>query len=171
MPTDNPVNCCDRKSQAAWAQSFAPWQQATIEIMLAISLTIACSRYTYDGVILHAHPVRRESYNQRNATGEVATQLEMMNTAKHTRVKSYCGCFQPSWFRQIKNALLVDIRQNQSFFVNQQSKKVLHLYKLFASRPIISRMELDSCHSQKASCTAVAVHHFPSDWVKEINCI
>jgi len=26
--------------------------------MLAISLTIACSRYTYDGVILHAHPVR-----------------------------------------------------------------------------------------------------------------
>jgi len=73
MPTDNPVNCCDRKSQAAWAQSFAPWQQATIEIMLAISLTVACSRYTYDGAILHAHPVRGESYNQRNATGEVAT--------------------------------------------------------------------------------------------------
>ena len=30
-------NCCDRKSRAACAQSFAPWQQATIEIMLAIS--------------------------------------------------------------------------------------------------------------------------------------
>ena len=29
------------------AQSFAPWQQATIAIMLAISLTIACSRYIY----------------------------------------------------------------------------------------------------------------------------
>ena len=41
--------------------------------MLAISLTIACSCYTYDGVILHAHPVRGESYNQRNTTGEVAT--------------------------------------------------------------------------------------------------
>ena len=26
---------CDRKSRAACAQSFAPWQQATIEIMLA----------------------------------------------------------------------------------------------------------------------------------------
>ena len=50
-----------------------PWQQATIEIMLAISLTIACSRYIYNGVILHAHPVRGESHNQRNATGEVAT--------------------------------------------------------------------------------------------------
>jgi len=37
--------CCDRKSRAACAQSFAPWQQATIEIMLAISLTIARSRY------------------------------------------------------------------------------------------------------------------------------
>jgi len=55
--------CCDRKSRAACAQSFAPWQQATIEIMLAISLTIACSCYTYDGVILHAHPVRGESNN------------------------------------------------------------------------------------------------------------
>jgi len=35
--------------------------------MLAISLTVACSRYTYDGVILG------ESHNQRNTTGEVAT--------------------------------------------------------------------------------------------------
>jgi len=57
----------------ACAQSFAPWQQATIETMLAISLTIACSRYIYFGVIFHAHPVRGESHNQRNTTGEVAT--------------------------------------------------------------------------------------------------
>jgi len=41
--------------------------------MLAISLTIACSRYIYNGVIFHAHPVRGKSHNQRNATGEVAT--------------------------------------------------------------------------------------------------
>ena len=68
--------CCDRKSRAACAQSFAPWQQATIEIMLAISLTIACSRYMiYNGVTLHAHPVRGESHNHCNATGEVATLL------------------------------------------------------------------------------------------------
>jgi len=39
----------------------------------AISLTVACARYTYDGVILHAHPVHGESHNQRNTTGEVAT--------------------------------------------------------------------------------------------------
>ena len=65
--------CCDRKSRAACAQSFAAWQQATTEIMFAISLTIACSRYIYNGVILHAHPVRGESHNQRNTTGEVAT--------------------------------------------------------------------------------------------------
>jgi len=68
--------CCDRKSRAACAQSFAPWQQATIEIMLAISLTIACSRYIYNGVVLHAHPVRGESHNQRNTTGEVATPVK-----------------------------------------------------------------------------------------------
>jgi len=54
------------------AQSFVPWQQA-IEITLAISLTVACSRYKYNGVIPHAHPVRGESHNQRNTTGEVAT--------------------------------------------------------------------------------------------------
>jgi len=41
--------------------------------MLAISLIIACSRYIYNGVILHAHPVCGESHNQRNTTGEVAT--------------------------------------------------------------------------------------------------
>jgi len=28
----------------------------------------------YNGVILHAHPVRGETHNQRNTTGEVATQ-------------------------------------------------------------------------------------------------
>ena len=43
--------------------------------MLAISRTVACSRYIYNGVILHAHPVRGESHNQRNTTGEVATPL------------------------------------------------------------------------------------------------
>ena len=43
-------------------------------IMLAISLTIACLRYIYNGVILHAHPVRDESHNQRNTTREVATR-------------------------------------------------------------------------------------------------
>jgi len=40
---------------------------------VAISLTIACSRYIYNGADVHAHPVRGESHNQRNATGEVAT--------------------------------------------------------------------------------------------------
>ena len=75
----NNQSCCGRKSWAACAQNFAPWQQATIEIMLAISLTIACSRYTYGGVILHAHPVRGESHNQRNTTGEVATVLPLVS--------------------------------------------------------------------------------------------
>ena len=67
------IYCCDRKFRAACEQNFVPWQQATMEIMLAISLTIACSRYIYNGVILHAHPLRGESHNQRNTTGEVAT--------------------------------------------------------------------------------------------------
>ena len=44
---------CDRKSRAACAQSFALWQQATIEIMLAISLLLA--RATYIMVLLFTH--------------------------------------------------------------------------------------------------------------------
>ena len=35
--------CCDRKSQAACAQSFAPWQQATIEFTRRDHSNIACS--------------------------------------------------------------------------------------------------------------------------------
>jgi len=63
--------CCDRKARAACAQSFAPWQKATIEIMRRNHSIIGCSRYIY--FFLRAHPVRGESHNQRNTTGEVAT--------------------------------------------------------------------------------------------------
>jgi len=59
------------ESQAACAQSFALWYPATIEIIRR-NLSIACSRYIYNGV---AHPVHGESHNQRNTTREVATIL------------------------------------------------------------------------------------------------
>jgi len=36
---------------------------------------IACLRHIYLGVILHAHPVCRESHNERNVNREVATPL------------------------------------------------------------------------------------------------
>jgi len=36
-------------------------------------LLLVRATYMY-GVVLHAHPVRGESHNQRNTTGEVATQ-------------------------------------------------------------------------------------------------
>ena len=39
--------CCDRKFRAACAQSFAPWQQATIEITRRDHSIIACSRHTH----------------------------------------------------------------------------------------------------------------------------
>jgi len=94
-------NCCDRESRAAFAQSFAPWQQATMEIMIAISLTIACSRYIYNGVILHAHPVRGESHNQRNTTGEVATTSPpFYNQPQRSHVlclKAELGMTSTSW--------------------------------------------------------------------------
>ena len=37
--------CCDRKSRAAYAQSFALWQQATIEFTCHDHSIIACSRH------------------------------------------------------------------------------------------------------------------------------
>jgi len=39
--------CCDRKSRAAYAQSFALWQQATIEFTCHDYSIIACSRHIY----------------------------------------------------------------------------------------------------------------------------
>jgi len=56
--------------------------------MLAISLTIACSRYTYNGVMLYAHPVRGESHNQRNATREVVT-IATNTTASNCNISSH----------------------------------------------------------------------------------
>jgi len=50
--------------------------------MLAMSLTIACSRYIYNGFILHAHPVRGESHNRCNATREVATVVSRQDQFK-----------------------------------------------------------------------------------------
>jgi len=37
-------------------------------------LLLVCATYMY-GVVLHIHTVRGESHNQRNTTGEVATEL------------------------------------------------------------------------------------------------
>jgi len=39
-------------------------------------LLLVRATYIY-GVVLHAHPVRGESHNQRNTTGEVATVASM----------------------------------------------------------------------------------------------
>jgi len=78
-----------------------PWQQATMEIMLTISLTIACSRYIYNSVILHAHPVRGESHNRLNTTGEVATTSPPFYNEPHRShvlcVKAELGTTLTSW--------------------------------------------------------------------------
>jgi len=49
--------CCDRKSRAACAKSFALWQQVTIEITCHDHSIIACSLHQYMSVILRALPV------------------------------------------------------------------------------------------------------------------
>jgi len=78
----------DHASQSLFAyaghhvQSFTRYYRQSFDI--TISLTLACSRYIYNGVILHAHPVRGESHNQRNATGEVATVVQIKIIEKGT---------------------------------------------------------------------------------------
>ena len=48
----------------------------------------------YNGVILHAHPVRGESHNQRNTTGEVASVECNISQSNHI---TYDGsCVRPS---------------------------------------------------------------------------
>ena len=75
--------CCDRKSRTACAQSFALWQQATIEITRQDHSIIGCSHRIHNGVILHAYPVRGESHDQRNTTGEVATTSAPFDNEPH----------------------------------------------------------------------------------------
>jgi len=42
-------------------------------------LLLVRATYTY-GVVLHAHPVRGESHNQRNTMGEVATVIMLRHS-------------------------------------------------------------------------------------------
>ena len=53
-PFGQSCKCCDRKSRAAYAQSFAPWEQATIEIAQRDHSIIVCSRHTQI-VLFFAH--------------------------------------------------------------------------------------------------------------------
>jgi len=108
--------CCDRKSRAAFAQSFALWQQATIEITChdhsLRTLVIMFNRSHVSigrastprslfyclfaphicGVVLHAHPVGGESHIQRNTTGEVATVRSRDGTHKNFVFILRCTC-------------------------------------------------------------------------------
>jgi len=47
LKNTNLRHCCDRKSRAARVQSFAPWQQATLEITRRDHSIIACSRHIH----------------------------------------------------------------------------------------------------------------------------
>ena len=58
--------CCDRKSRAAYAQSFALHTMTNLLLLVRATYTV----YIF---VLRAHHVRGESHNQRNTTGEVAT--------------------------------------------------------------------------------------------------
>ena len=48
-------------------------QQENSHTMITLLLLVRAT-YMY-GIVLHAHPVRGESHNQRNTTGEVATEV------------------------------------------------------------------------------------------------
>ena len=48
--------------------------------------------YMY-GVVLHAHPVRGESHNQRNTTGEVATLVSPMVSNENSYFTMACRAF------------------------------------------------------------------------------
>ena len=82
-----------------YVQSFTSQYRQSFHV--AISLTVACSCYAYIGVILHAQPVRGESHNQRNATGEVATTSPPFYNESHRShvlcVKAERGTTSTSW--------------------------------------------------------------------------
>ena len=63
----------------------SPGSQALLEVThqdhsIGITLLLLVRATYIYGVVLHAHPVRGESHNQRNTTGEVATLLNNWQT-------------------------------------------------------------------------------------------
>ena len=51
---------------------------------MIILLLLVLATYMY-GVVIHAHPVRSESHNQRNTTREAATKVSRnINVTKHS---------------------------------------------------------------------------------------
>ena len=85
---------CDRKSQAACAQSFTPWQHATIEFMVTISLTIACSWHAYIFLFfVHTPFVVNHTFN---ATPLERLQQHPLLFYNETHARSFCkGCTWP----------------------------------------------------------------------------
>jgi len=97
----NHLNCCNRKSRAAYAHSFAPWQLARIEMMrrnFSYYCLLTPRIYIF---VLNAHPVRGESHNQRNTTGKVATTSPPFWNEPHRShilfVKAELGTTFTSW--------------------------------------------------------------------------
>jgi len=84
-PRNQRYYCCDRKSRAACVQSFAPWQQATIEITRRDHTIIACSHHAYIFLFFAHIPFVVESHNQRNVTGEVQHYLDRCVTPRNAK--------------------------------------------------------------------------------------
>jgi len=126
--------------------------------MLTISLTIACSRYIYDGVILHAHPVRGESHNQRNTTGEVATEPFRWNVNPKYLYSFFSG-------RRVPFCRRKEIGPGLCFLVNRTAADLVldslkpqssHLLHTFVKERWHSRFKrlISELHSQKQKSSA-----------------
>jgi len=78
-----PCYCCDRKSRAPCAQSFAPWQQATIEITRRDHYIIACSRHIHI-FLFFAHIPFVVNHTINAAPPERLQQHPLLFTTNHT---------------------------------------------------------------------------------------
>jgi len=177
----------DLKSRAACAQSFAPWQQATIEIILAISLTIACSRYIYNGAILHAHPVRGESHNERNTTGKVETipvfaKLDSSRSVARSRALGALSLFWEGFtvkYNQLENHFIGETRELKfgsiAFEFGRLNPPVSSSVETVSQLPfIICGIVIFSSHQQSnvQTCEMVlsALLKFYLGWLRQMYC-
>jgi len=79
----SPWLCCNRKSRVACAQSFAPWQQATIEIMLAIYLLLLLACATYIMVLFFMHIPFVVNHTTNASPPERLQQHPLLFTTNH----------------------------------------------------------------------------------------
>jgi len=88
--------CCDRKSRATCAQSFAPWQQATIEIMRRNLSYYCLLAHGVVGVLFFTH-ITQSTQRHWRGCNNIPSFLQRTTLIARSFLKAELGTTSTSW--------------------------------------------------------------------------